>query len=92
MTVKHRDFYTPKEELGHRASGPESKHQAPPGGNHDNPKSGAIRFWMENIWPSPLQHHEDTSSKAQGSSRTLHSSKGGCPDSQPMLTRKGHAL
>ena len=44
----------PKRSEGTEPNGPESKHPAPPGGDHDNTKLGALKPWIENIWPYSL--------------------------------------
>lgn len=60
------DFYQPKEERGPRAHGPESKHPAPPGGDHNNTKLGVLKPWVENIWPCPIQYGGEQKGETQG--------------------------
>lgn len=84
--MKHSHFYPPREKLGHSTSGPESKHQAPPGGNHDNPKPGTIKLdgWRTS---GPALPDEEVKSKAQGSPGTVQ-----CPEQRGALTFSQRSL
>ena len=70
-----------------RVPGPESKHRAPPGGNHGNPKRGAIKPRMENTWPRSGREKP----RAHLAPRTIDL-RGWHSVSRPGPTRKGHAL
>lgn len=65
-----------QEELVHRAHGQEAKHRAPPGGDQGDRKPGAIKPWIENIWPNPLQYGGEQNKEAQGSFGIVHSGGG----------------